>query len=112
MIVSKILLSKSVKETDINLGDEWIALDDKRILPGNFKELLNQYQPGKKADLLLSRRGKILKRKIKFDSSPSANELWIDEKAEGETKELREIFLHLGKEPRISKPSTKKTISK
>ncbi|TGK10565.1 M61 family peptidase [Leptospira selangorensis] len=112
MIVSKILLSKSVKETDINLGDEWIALDDKRILPGNFKELLNQYQPGKKADLLLSRRGKILKRKIKFDSSPSGNELWIDEKAKDSIKELREVFLNLGKEPKTSKPSSKKTKSK
>lgn len=114
LIVSKILLTKSIKETDINIGDEWIGLDDKRVLPSNYKEILNQYGSGKKAELLLSRRGKILKRKIKFDSSPSTNELWIDEKVNGEKKELREIFLHLGQGSKSLKPSskTKKTKSK
>ncbi len=98
LIISKIFLSKSIKDTDINVGDEWISIDNRRVLPGNFKEILNSFPIGKNAELLLSRRGKVFKRKIKFDKSPSQNEFWMDEKASPNAIFLREKFLFLNKE--------------
>lgn len=93
LVIHKIQLNKSIQDTDINVGDEWISIDNRRVLPGNFKDLLSLYPIGKKAELLLSRRGSIIKRKIKFDRSPSQNELWMDDKANAQELFLREKFL-------------------
>ncbi|TGK03919.1 M61 family peptidase [Leptospira semungkisensis] len=114
LIISKILLGKSIRDVDINVGDEWISIDNRRVLSGTYKEILNNYQPKRKAEILLSRRGQILKRRIQFDSSASNCELWIDEKAKSQALETREKFFNLNKEIKLpaSKPAKKKTRSK
>ncbi|WP_246050619.1 M61 family metallopeptidase [Leptospira langatensis] len=112
LIITKILLGKSIQDTDINVGDEWISIDGRRTLPETYKELLNQYQPKKGAEILISRRGQILKRKIKFDSSPSNCELWIDEKAKPEALAIREKFLHWNKEIKVSETNSKNSKQK
>ncbi|WP_040911033.1 M61 family metallopeptidase [Leptospira broomii] len=109
LVLSKINLSKPIKNTDLSTGDEWISIDGIRALPNNFKDLLKKYKPGQKAELLISRRGTILKRKIQFDKKPSSNELWINDKVDETTLSLREIFLSL--KPRrniVSKVESKK----
>ncbi|WP_167880218.1 M61 family metallopeptidase [Leptospira fletcheri] len=93
LVFNKINLSKSIRETDLNVGDEWIAVDGVRVLPGNFKDILKKYRPGQKAEFLVARRGSISKRKVKFDQKPSACEFWIDEKAERRVLDLRKKFL-------------------
>lgn len=109
LLVNKVLLNKNIRDSDINVGDEWISIDNRRVLPGNFKDLLNSYPVGGKAELLLARRGAIVKRKIKFDKTPSQNELWLDEKADKNEIFLREKFLFPNKEPKTEyKPAAKK----
>ncbi|EPG66085.1 M61 family metallopeptidase [Leptospira wolffii] len=109
LLVNKVLLNKNIRDSDINVGDEWISIDNRRVLPGNFKDLLNYYSVGGKAELLLARRGTIVKRKIKFDKTPSQNELWLDEKADKNEIFLREKFLFPNKEPKTEyKPAVKK----
>ncbi|PJZ70926.1 peptidase [Leptospira perolatii] len=95
LVLHKVNFSKAIRDSDLSVGDEWIAIDGTRVLPGNFKDILKKYKPGQKVNLLISRRGTIGKRKLKMDKKPSSCELWINDKSDEKRTKLRETFLKL-----------------
>ncbi|EMY76107.1 peptidase, M61 glycyl aminopeptidase family protein [Leptospira weilii serovar Ranarum str. ICFT] len=80
---------------DLSQGDEWIALNGTRIHSGNRKDLLKQFKPGEKVELLISRRGKILKRKLKLSKRFQTSQFRFEEHPSEEQKNLRNLFFGL-----------------
>ncbi|TGL75902.1 M61 family metallopeptidase [Leptospira yasudae] len=92
LVISKVdwkILDASV---DLSQGDEWIALNGTRIHSGNRKDLLKQFKAGDKIELLIARRGKILKRKLKLSKRFQTSQFKFDEHANDEQKKLRGLF--------------------
>lgn len=82
---------------DLSLGDEWIALNGIRIHSGNRKDLLKQCKAGEKIELLISRRGKILKRKMKLSKRFQTSQLKLEDHLSEEQTKLRNLFFGLDK---------------
>lgn len=93
--ISKIYPSKSIQDSDINLNDELISLNDFRINYNNYFKILDRFKKLNKVELLLSRRGKIIKRTLDVSSKRTYN-LVFDNNITPEVKMIKEKFF--GKE--------------
>lgn len=92
LVISKIdwkILDPSV---DLSQGDEWISLNGNRIHSGNRKDLLKQFKSGDKIELLIARKGKILKRKMKLSKRFQTSQFKFEEHPSEEQKRLRDHF--------------------
>ncbi|XDD52464.1 M61 family metallopeptidase [Leptospira sp. WS92.C1] len=92
LVINKVdwkILDPSV---DLSLGDEWIALNGMRIHSGNRKDLLKQYRTGEKIELLISRKGKILKRKLKLSKRFQTSQFKFEEHPSEDQKKFRDLF--------------------
>ncbi|MBM9500626.1 M61 family metallopeptidase [Leptospira sp. 201903071] len=92
LVISKIdwkILDPSV---DLSQGDEWISLNGNRIHSGNRKDLLKVFKVGDKIELLIARRGKILKRKMKLSGRFQTSQFKFVEHPSEEQKKLRDQF--------------------
>ncbi|RHX89096.1 M61 family metallopeptidase [Leptospira stimsonii] len=95
LVISKIdwkILDPSV---DLSQGDEWISLNGNRIHSGNRKDLLKQFKSGDKIELLIARKGKILKRKMKLSKRFQTSQFKFEEHPSEEQKRLRDHFFDL-----------------
>ncbi|MBM9576099.1 M61 family metallopeptidase [Leptospira sp. 201903070] len=92
LVISKIdwkILDPSV---DLSQGDEWISLNGNRIHSGNRKDLLKAFKAGDKIELLIARKGKILKRKMKLSKRFQTSQFKFEEHPSEEQKKLRDQF--------------------
>ncbi|EMO25583.1 hypothetical protein LEP1GSC170_2820 [Leptospira interrogans serovar Bataviae str. HAI135] len=63
-----------------------------RIYSGNRKDLLKQCKTGEKIELLISRRGKILKRKMKLSKRFQTSQFKFEDHLSEEQTKLRNLF--------------------
>ncbi|AVV52087.1 M61 family metallopeptidase [Leptospira santarosai] len=80
---------------DLSQGDEWIALNGIRIHSGNRKDLLKHLKAGEKAELLIARKGKILKRKLKLSKRFQTSQFKFEEHVSENQRKLRNLFFGL-----------------
>ncbi|MDV6237396.1 M61 family metallopeptidase [Leptospira ellisii] len=92
LYISKVDWKILDRSADLSQGDEWIALGGIRIHAGNRKDLLKRYKPGDKVELLISRRGNVLKRKLKLSKRFQVSQFKFVEHPSEEQNLLREIF--------------------
>ncbi|WP_061248123.1 M61 family metallopeptidase [Leptospira alstonii] len=95
LVVHKIDWKVLDPSVDLSQGDEWIALNGTRIHSGNRKDLLKQFKSGEKVELLISRRGKILKRKMKLSKRFQTSQFQFEEPISETQKKLRNLFFGL-----------------
>ncbi|MBE8401550.1 M61 family metallopeptidase [Leptospira borgpetersenii] len=92
LIIHKIDWKFLDPSVDLSQGDEWIALNGTRIHSGNRKNLLKQFRAGEKVELLISRKGKILKRKMKLSKRFQTSQFKFEEQISEKQKRLRNLF--------------------
>ncbi|AOP36444.1 peptidase [Leptospira tipperaryensis] len=92
LVISKIDWKVLDSSVDLSQGDEWISLNGNRIHSGNRKDLLKQFKAGDKIELLIARRGKILKRKLKLSKRFQTSQFKFEEHPSEEQKKLRDQF--------------------
>lgn len=80
---------------DLSQGDEWIALNGTRIHSGNRKNLLKQFRAGEKIELLIARKGKILKRKMKLSKRFQTSQFKLEEHISENQRKLRNLFFEI-----------------
>ncbi|PJZ57279.1 M61 family metallopeptidase [Leptospira barantonii] len=96
LILSKVDWKVLDPSVDLSQGDEWIALNGTRIHSGNRKDLLKQFKAGDRVDLLIARRGKILKRKLKLSKRFQSSQFKFEEHPSDDQVRLRNLFFGLG----------------
>ncbi|TGM03754.1 M61 family peptidase [Leptospira barantonii] len=96
LILSKVDWKVLDRSVDLSQGDEWIALNGTRIHSGNRKDLLKQFKAGDRVDLLIARRGKILKRKLKLSKRFQSSQFKFEEHPSEDQVRLRNLFFGLG----------------
>ncbi|AYV58035.1 peptidase [Leptospira kmetyi] len=96
LILSKVDWKVLDPSVDLSQGDEWIALNGSRIHSGNRKDLLKQFKAGDKVELLIARRGKILKRKLKLSKRFQSSQFKFEEHPSEDQVRLRNLFFGLG----------------
>ena len=57
----------------INVDDEILAIDGYRLKSSDVSSLIKSVKPGETKECLIVRRGKILKKQVKFDARPSSS---------------------------------------
>ena len=93
--ISKIYPNQSINNSDINLNDELISINDFRINYNNYFKILERFKKYNKVELILSRRGKIIRRTLDVSSKRTYN-LVFDNNITSEVKITKEKFF--GKE--------------
>lgn len=96
LILSKVDWKVLDPSVDLSQGDEWIGLNGSRIHSGNRKDLLKQFKAGDKVELLIARRGKILKRKLKLSKRFQSSQFKFEEHPSEDQVRLRNLFFGLG----------------
>lgn len=77
-----------------NVGDEILAIDQYRVLPGGWADRLKQYRPGESARVLIARRELLLSIEVTFAEKPADRwKLKIDRDAPPEAAERRKRWL-------------------
>ncbi|MBE7410521.1 MAG: M61 family metallopeptidase [Leptospiraceae bacterium] len=89
-IISKIYQQRIGSNTNLSIGDELISINERQVNNKNFAKLKDSLHPKKEAELLIARRGKILKSlckpyfvyldsKLIFQQSPTKRQMAVRE---------------------------------
>ena len=69
LIVETVLAGSSGSLAGLMPADEILAIGDERLTSATLDNLMSSFRPGEELTLLISRRGKIIRREIKLDSA-------------------------------------------
>lgn len=95
MVISEVRRETIAYDAGLNVGDEVIALDGLRILPGQWGSRMEQYEPGDTLELLVARRGAL--RTIPLTLGTRPEESWKLEVVKDATPaQLRRLASWLG----------------
>ncbi len=94
LLVTEIPRGTPAFEAGIDVGDEIVAIDGYRVVPGKFGERLENYRPGGTVEFLVSRRGAMTAIRAAFVREPSDEwELEIDPDAGAQAEARRKAWL-------------------
>ncbi|MCB1193107.1 MAG: M61 family metallopeptidase [Leptospiraceae bacterium] len=91
-VICKIYEHKNAGLVDINLNDELIAIDGYRINAQNLESVKKQIKPNVDVQLLLARRGIIIQRTIKSETTFMKKKLQFMKDIDEETLKFRKNF--------------------
>ena len=94
LLVSQVRRETPGFEAGFNVGDEILAVGDERMRSEVWKERMEQYEPGDKVSVLISRRDRLMRLEATFGKEPPKP--WgveLDPKASEEAKRLRKGWL-------------------
>lgn len=91
LVIVKLFQHKNAGKTDINLNDELIAVDEIRVDKEMLEILKSNFTNGQEVELLLARRGKIIKRKLKCEIQKTYK-LVLDPFASDRILKIRDAF--------------------
>jgi predicted metalloprotease with PDZ domain len=89
LMVDHVPTGTPAREAGVNVGDELIAMDDRR-LPHDLSERLALYRPGETVDLLVSRRGELRRIEVTLGTEPQ--DTWQLERDPNATPVQRRSF--------------------
>jgi len=87
LLISHVLRDTPAAEAGLSADDEIVGIDSFRVLPDQWKERLEQYAPGQRITLLLSRNDRLIEETIRLAQEPKRyGQLEIDPDATPEQK--------------------------
>jgi predicted metalloprotease with PDZ domain len=99
LVVSVVLDGSGGSAAGLMPGDEILAIGDERLTKDKLESLMTSYSPGEKTELLVSRRGKIIRLDIKLDVAvPDHFEIVL--KTDFEKRDISRLQSLLGQDPR------------
>lgn len=95
-VVRKVLRGRAADQIGLQVGDELIALQGYRVSGDNWTNLLSYYQPGDRAQLMISRRGRLMQLELPLEApQPPSWQLEIDPEASSIQQQRLRIWLQL-----------------
>ncbi len=94
LLVSRVPANTPAFAAGLDAGDEILAIDRYRVLPDGLERRLEQYRPGDRVTLLVSRRGELLELGVTLGEAP--RETWklaLSAKASDEQKKRVDAWL-------------------
>ncbi|MBE8431903.1 M61 family peptidase, partial [Leptospira interrogans serovar Pomona] len=92
LIIHKIDWKFLERSMNLRQGDQWITLDGTRIQDGDQKNLLKIVSTSEEVERVISRKGKILKRKMKLSKRFQTSQFKFEEQISEKQKRLRNLF--------------------
>ena len=99
LVVSVVLDGSGGSAAGLMPGDEILAIGDERLTKDKLESLMTSYSPGEKTELLVSRRGKIIRLDIKLDVAVP-DHFQIVLKTDFEKRDISRLQSLLGQDPR------------
>jgi predicted metalloprotease with PDZ domain len=94
LLVTAVRRGTPAFDAGLNVDDEILAVDDFRVSPDGLEERLKQYRPSAAAELLVARRGRLLRLPVTFGEEPSRPwKLEVDPEAGEEAAARRAAWL-------------------
>lgn len=94
LLVAEVLRETPAFEAGIDVGDEIVAIDGYRVLPGELGGQLEHYRPGEAAEFLVARRGEMMTIAVTFGGKPPDKwKLEVDPDADAEAEARRKAWL-------------------
>lgn len=91
-VINKIYEHKNAGLVDINLNDELIAIDGYRINAYSLDSIKKQLKPNTDVQLLLARRGRVIQRTIRSETTFLKKRLQFSKNASNEVLKIRKNF--------------------
>ena len=92
--VSRIFKHRPAALADVNIGDELIAVNGQRIKDSNAEFVKSRLNPGDEAALLLSRKGRIIERKVVLGRNWKNSVLFIKNGLDPQTQMFSDFYLN------------------
>ena len=86
-MVATVPIDTPAAEAGFNVGDEWIGLNNLRITPENWNEMVGYFHAGDECECLIARHGKLVTLKMTLGTKP--RESWTLKRIE-KPSELQE----------------------
>ncbi len=94
LVVRQIKRNTPAYTADLNVGDEILAINDHRVLSGDWSRRLEEHRPGAEIALLIARRGRLMRVPVTLGSEPRESwQLEIDPNASPEQIAQRNAWL-------------------
>ncbi len=97
LMVKEVKRGTPAYDAGLNTEDEILGLGDYRVTPDAWKDRLKAYRPGETAEILVARRGRLLRLPATFAAKPKTRwKLAVDPAATSEQKERLAAWLRSG----------------
>jgi predicted metalloprotease with PDZ domain len=95
LVVTRVLRDTPAYDDGFNVDDEILGIDDYRVEASEWKTRLEQYQPGDEAEVLVSRRERLLRLPVVFGEKPKKRwRLEVDPESSYDQRKRREHWLN------------------
>lgn len=104
LMIKRIMRDSPAHKAGLNVDDEWLAINNFRV-GSDWNDRLSHYQPDDEVELLVARRGKLVRVPVRLGVKPAAN--WKLESIKEPSAEQKAAFANWLQLPTEAKAETK-----